>query len=173
MRLLNNKFINDNDSNDICKLAFKLFKKPLNLTYLFEISMPLYKHLNLPNNIITVYNTDNKVIGFATYCKPEKYMIDNYYIKAANINNIDYDKNSYGISYIGIDTPYQHKGIGTKILKSILKIAKQNNITSIYSLCWKDKSLSLFNKVGFKSLLQVDNCYADGSFGTVVNLTIC
>ena len=96
-------------------------------------------------SIFIVLEIENKIIGFLyayeetkgglPFHKKRKYIV---------------------IDNIVVDTQYQNKGYGKKLLDYIIKYAKDGNYNNIelYVYCFNEKAIKLYEKYGFENLTQ-------------------
>lgn len=86
-----------------------------------------------------------------------------YKIKAAldrnsTIQNIRTEKHIYYLWFIGVDPPCQKKGLGSNLLKEVIKKSKLRK-RPIYLETYLDSNVLLYKKNGFKSYHKLDFGY--------------
>jgi ribosomal protein S18 acetylase RimI-like enzyme len=171
LELLSNEVKNTSDLEYMLSLAFKLFNKPNGCDTEREYRYIIQPWLQNPSyGSVMAYEHDVPV-GFCLHARILPKEKDFYKDLAEMNHGLSYSEKSSVIHMIAVDERHRHEGIGIALTNRMLDDVRENDVDQVYALCWKGKageSFHLFQKLGFRELVRIRECYADNSEGILV-----
>ncbi|MFC1697247.1 GNAT family N-acetyltransferase [Nanoarchaeota archaeon] len=171
LELKSKYFKSGSDIDYIIEQGFQAFKDP----HGFD-SLEKYKDFlesfaqNLLVGMVMAYD-DEVPVGFALFSPIPKHEHERYLTASLMYPDIDLKIKSMVIEMIVVEEKHRRKGYGEDLVNQVIKELKKENVGHIYATCWNGnnkESYNLFQKCGFRKLMDVPGMYADKSGGIVV-----
>ena len=120
--------------------------------------------VNVTRGTKTIIEIQNEIMRIPNFCREESsisirdlksYLISGLTIYSLDTNNningvVNFDVNNPYINILGICVPEPSVGVGSKLLKSVINFAQNNNLNQIKLTCYNKNVLQFYIKNGFK-----------------------
>lgn len=140
---------NQKDFSQVLKLANQVHKLHADsLTQVFQqtnyslLKYEFFNYIRDPDKQLLVAEIDGHVVGYATLETMGTTFLNMSQQPVAFIRDF------------GVDSNFQHKGIGSAIFKGCVKWAKRNGLNTIQLTVWEfnQQAISFYRKVGMETL---------------------